>query len=78
MATLEKCKHLFMLILSPSNQRRNELTEHWRNVKETANITKKVFLSLSDFFCFVYLGFVNLWDEFLFSTLVEIYDIFVE
>ena len=57
----------------PINQRRNELTEHWRNVKEAANITKKVFLSLSDFFCFV-----NLRGGFLFSILVEIYDIFVE
>ena len=63
---------------APSNQRRNEVTEHWRNVKETANITKKVFLSLSDFFCFVYLCFVNLQGGFLFSILVEIYDIFVE
>ena len=45
---------------SPSNQRRNEVTKHWRNVKETANITKNGFLSLSDFFCFVYLCFVNL------------------
>ena len=38
---------------SPSNRRRNEVTEHWRNVKEMANITKKVFLSLSDFSVFL-------------------------
>ena len=62
----------------PSNQRRNELTEHWRNMKETANITKKGFLSLSDFFCFVYLCFVNLRGGFLFLILVEIYNIFVQ
>ena len=61
-----------------SNQRRNEVTEHWRNMKEMANITKKVFLSLSVFFCFVYLSFFNLRGGFLFSTLVEIYDIFEE
>ena len=50
----------------------------WRIMKETANITKKVFLSLSDSFCFVYLCFVNFWGGFLFSILMEIDDIFVE
>ena len=37
-----------------------------------------VLLSLSDFFCFVYLCFVNLRGGFLFSIFVETYDIFVE
>ena len=46
--------------------------------KRDDKFTIKVFLSLFDFFCFVYLCFVNLRDGFLFSILVEIYDIFVE
>ena len=45
----------------------------WRIMKGTANITKKVFLSLADSFCFV-----NFCGGYLFSILVEIYDIFVE
>ena len=45
------------------------LTEHWRNVKETANITKKI--------CFVFV-FLMLGVGFYYSLLVEIDDIFVE
>ena len=48
-------------------------------MKETANIAKKeVFLPLSDFFCFIYLCFVNFRGGFLFSILIEIYNIFVK
>ena len=39
---------------------------------------KSISVSLSDSFCFVYLCFVHIRGEFLFSILVEIDDIFVE
>ena len=48
------------------------------NYERDIKYYQKVFLSLSDSFCVVYLCFVNFWGGFLFSSLVEIDDIFVE
>ena len=56
-------------------------TRFWRllaNYERDSKYYQKVFLSLSDSFCFVYLYFVNFWGGFLFSILVEIHDIYVE
>ena len=71
-----------ILLMSVLNTEHTEWTldfdVYWRIMKGTANFTKKIYLSLSNSFCFVYLCFVNYWCGFSFAILLKINEIFVE